>query len=175
MKTKKTLAMEQALLNFNRRKDEAIALEVPFWHTKDIGDGIFKEVGQEEFIDAVSKSSVGFTCYELKVTMSDLHSMAAQTYVGNRNYLVCPINMANKIIEKKDSWLVKYPNVGIMAWNGNEEFEIIKRCRINYNVAINDWITLANGLILKMSRELRNNNIMIERLLRVNKKHQEGA
>lgn len=179
MKTQKTKDMEQALINYSLSRYRPIALEVPFWHTCDIGCGIYQEEGQMEIIDAVSEHQGGFTCYELKVSMTDLHSKTAQSYLGNKNYLVCPRSMAEKIIKTNDSWLEKYPDVGIMAWDGKESFRIIKRCKINYgSLPVNDWKTLAQGMLLKMSEYMSWSRIQINRLRAIsnqNKKHHEGA
>ena len=68
--------------------------------------------------------------------------------------MVCPIDMALKVIQKKDPWLLKYPTVGIMGWDGQNSFRIIKRCKKNH-VANNDWITLAKGMILELSNTMK--------------------
>ena len=95
-----------------------------------------------------------FRSLELKVSITDLHSNAAQTYVGHKNYLVCPIDMAFKIRKNKDPWLAKYPKVGIIGWDGQDSFRIIKRCKENH-VANNDWRTLAKGMILELSNAMK--------------------
>ena len=96
-----------------------------------------------------------YTCLELKVSMNDLHSKAAQTFVGNKNYLVCPLKMAKKIKKCNDPWIEKHPTVGIIAWNGKNQFQVIKHCKINYSLAQNDWTTLAKGMISSLSREMK--------------------
>lgn len=155
MKTQITKQLEQAVVNDAFRKNKHPALEVPFWHTKSIGENIWGRIGQGEFIDAVIEKDGMFTCLELKISMSDLHSNAAQTYVGNRNFLVCPIKMAEKIKVTNDSWLKDNPDIGIIGWDGKDSFKIIKRCKINYSLPANDQTTLAKGMIESMSKELR--------------------
>lgn len=155
MKTATTKQMEQALVRDAFRKNKHSALEVPFWHVKSIGDGIYSRIGQGEFIDAVIEEHSMFTCLELKVSMNDLHSKAAQSYVGNKNYLVCPIKMAEKIKDKRDKWLEDYPTVGIIGWDGKESFKIVKRCKIRYGIPIYDFKNLALGMILSLSKELK--------------------
>lgn len=125
MKTETTKRMEQALIDKYLQQNKHIALEVPFCHTRKTNFG-YGEVGQWEFVDAVSESRGEFTCLELKVSMSDLHSKAAQTFVGNRNYLVCPMKMARKIKDSND-----------------------------YLIPDNDWKQLAKGLISSLSRDVK--------------------
>ena len=159
MKAETTKRMEQALIDKYLQQNKHIALEVPFCHTRKTNFG-YGEVGQWEFVDAVSESRGEFTCLELKVSMSDLHSKAAQTFVGNRNYLVCPMKMARKIKDSNDYWLADHPSVGIMGWDGKTTFRVIKQCKPNYLIPDNDWKQLAKGLISSLSRgvkDMRNN------------------
>lgn len=155
MKTQQTKDMEQALIRDALRKGKHPALEVPYAHTIDIGHGTYWPEGQWEYIDAVIEEQGMFTCLELKVSISDLHSKAAQSYIGSRNYMVCPMDMALKVIQKKDPWLLKYPTVGIMGWDGKDSFRIVKRCKIKYRIPNNDWITLAKGMILQLSNAMK--------------------
>ncbi len=60
-----------------------------------------------------------------------------------------------KVIQKKDPWLLKYPTVGIMGWDGKDSFKVIKRCKIKYRIPNNDWIALAKGMILKLSNYMK--------------------
>lgn len=154
MKTETTKRMEQALIDKYLQQNKHIALEVPFCHTRKTNFG-YGEVGQWEFVDAVSESRGEFTCLELKVSMSDLHSKAAQTFVGNRNYLVCPMKMARKIKDSNDYWLADHPSVGIMGWDGKTTFRVIKQCKPNYLIPDNDWKQLAKGLISSLSRDVK--------------------
>lgn len=155
MKTQQTKDMEQALIRDALRKGKHPALEVPYIHTIDIGHGTYWPEGQWEYIDAVIEQQGMFTCLELKVSISDLHSQAAQSYVGHKNYMVCPIDMAFKIRKNEDPWLLKYPTVGIMGWDGKDSFKVIKRCKIKYRIPNNDWITLAKGMILELSNYMK--------------------
>lgn len=96
MKTQLTKRMEKALIIDALGKAKHPALEVEYWHTKLIGAGIYRPIGQAEYIDAVIEKDGMYTCLELKVSMRDLNSNAAQTFVGNKNYLVCPLKMAKE-------------------------------------------------------------------------------
>lgn len=99
MKTQQTKDMEQALIRDALRKGKHPALEVPYAHTIDIGHGTYWPKGQWEYIDAVIEEQGMFTCLELKVSISDLHSKAAQSYIGSRNYMVCPMDMALNLLK----------------------------------------------------------------------------
>ena len=155
MKTQLTKRMEKALIIDALGKSKHPALEVEYWHTESIGAGIYRPIGQAEYIDAVIEKDGMYTCLELKVSMSDLHSKAAQTFVGNKNYLVCPLKMAKEIKACKDSWLEDHPAVGIIGWDEKKTFKVVKRCKINYSLAQNDWTTLAKGMISSLSKEMK--------------------
>jgi hypothetical protein len=155
MKTQLTKKMEHALVADALKKGKHPALEVQYWHSESIGASTYRPVGQVEYIDAVVEEDGMFSCMEIKVSMQDLHSKAAQTFVGNKNYLVCPMEMAKKIKNSNDPWLKKYPKVGIIGWDGKESFRAIKMCKINYQIPINDWMTLAKGMISSMSKEIK--------------------
>lgn len=88
MKTQQTKDMEQALIRDALRKGKHPALEVPYAHTIDIGHGTYWPEGQWEYIDAVIEEQGMFTCLELKVSISDLHSKAAQSYIGKIKYRI---------------------------------------------------------------------------------------
>lgn len=100
MKTQQTKDMEQALIKDALRKGKHPALEVPYAHTIDIGHRVYWPEGQWEYIDAVIEQQGMFTCLELKVSISDLHSKAAQSYVGHKNYMVCPIKLFQIKVQK---------------------------------------------------------------------------
>ena len=155
MKTQLTKRMEKALIIDALGKSKHPALEVEYWHTESIGAGIYRPIGQAEYIDAVIEKDGMYTCLELKVSMRDLHSKAAQTFVGNKNYLVCPLKMAKEIKKCNDPWIEKHPTVGIIAWNGKNQFQVIKHCKINYSLAQNDWTPLAKGMISSLSKEMK--------------------
>lgn len=155
LKTQKTKDMEKALILKALRQGKHPSLEVEYNHTELIADDTYWPTGKTEYIDAVIEKSGIFTCMELKVSMQDLHSKAAQTFVGNKNYLVCPMEMAKKIKNSNDPWLKKHPKVGIIGWDGKESFRAIKMCKINYQIPINDWMTLAKGMISSMSKEIK--------------------
>ena len=155
MKTQLTKKMEKALIIDALGKSKHPALEVEYWHTESIGAGIYRPIGQAEYIDAVIEKDGMYTCLELKVSMRDLHSKAAQTFVGNKNYLVCPLKMAKEIKACKDSWLEDHPTVGIIGWDEKKTFKVVKRCKINYSLAQNDWTTLAKGMISSLSKEMK--------------------
>ncbi len=155
MKTQLTKKMEQALVSDALCKGKHPALEVEFWHTTPLNGGLYGRVGQVEYIDAVIEENYSFTCLELKVSMSDLHSKAAQSYVGHKNYLVCPIEMAREIKSKRDSWLDDHQSVGIIGWDGKKTFKIVKRCKEKYFLPNDDYRVLARGMIVSLSKEVK--------------------
>lgn len=155
MKTQLTKRMEKALIIDALGKSKHPALEVEYWHTESIGAGIYRPVGQAEYIDAVIEKDGMYTCLELKVSMRDLHSKAAQTFVGNKNYLVCPLKMAKEIKGSNDSWIKSHPAVGIIGWDEKETFKVVKHCQINYSLPRNDWMTLAKGMISSLSNKMK--------------------
>ena len=53
MKTQLTKRMEKALIIDALGKSKHPALEVEYWHTESIGAGIYRPIGQAEYIDAV--------------------------------------------------------------------------------------------------------------------------
>lgn len=147
--------MERALVADALKKGKHPALEVKYWHTESIGAFTYRPVGQVEYIDAVIEKDGMFNCMELKVSMKDLHSKAAQSFVGNKNYLVCPLEMAKRIKTCNDSWLENHPTVGIIGWDEKNTFKVVKRCKIKYLCLKNDWMTLAKGMISSMSKEMK--------------------
>lgn len=155
MKTQLTKKMEHALVADALKKGKHPALEVKYWHTESIGAFTYRPVGQVEYIDAVIEKDGMFNCMELKVSMKDLHSKAAQSFVGNKNYLVCPLEMAKRIKTCNDSWLENHPTVGIIGWDEKNTFKVVKRCKIKYLLPENDWMTLAKGMISSMSKEMK--------------------
>lgn len=155
MKTQLTKKMEHALVADALKKGKHPALEVQYWHSESIGALTYRPVGQVEYIDAVVEEDGMFSCMELKVSMKDLHSKAAQSFVGNKNYLVCPLEMAKKIKTCNDPWLENHPTVGIIGWDGEKTFKVVKRCKINYLLPRKDWMTLAKGMISSMSKEMK--------------------
>lgn len=155
MKTQLTKKMEQALIYDALRKGKHPALEVEFWHTTPLNGGRYGRIGQVEYIDAVIENNYSFTCCELKVSMSDLHSKAAQTFVGHKNYLVCPMQMAKEIKQTQDPWLKDHQSVGIIGWDGKNHFKIIKFCKKKYFLPHDDWRMLARGMIVSLSKEVK--------------------
>ncbi|MGQ0436513.1 hypothetical protein ACT1WK_08110 [Lactobacillus gasseri] len=67
--------------------------------------------------------------------------------------------MARKIKQNNDPWLTNNPTIGIIGWDGENTFKIIRRCKINYSLSKQDWIVLAKGMILRLSNCLKENLI----------------
>ena len=70
--------------------------------------------------------------------------------IGNNS-----LKMAKEIKQCNDPWIEKHPTVGIIAWNGKNQFQVIKHCKINYSLAQNDLTTLAKGMISSLSRDMK--------------------
>lgn len=120
-KTKLTLTIENALIN--RSRDEIGvygALEVT--------------VGKErcDYVEYHTDSS--FTCYEIKVSKSDFNSHNKQTYLGERNYLVAPLKLANEI---KNEHCSNLAGIGIIGYDSKKQlFMTLKKCSkhtVNYS------------------------------------------
>ncbi|NEF99669.1 hypothetical protein FEE30_11960, partial [Lactobacillus murinus] len=90
-KTKQTLEIEQALI---KRTSDLLgcygALEVTIGRA---GPSGYERCDYVEF-----DTSGEIRCYEIKVTMSDLKSKNKLSYLGDKNYLVVPAELADKIL-----------------------------------------------------------------------------
>ena len=91
---------------------------------------------KEVFYDNTRCDLMGFSqhyreliCIELKQSVSDFHSDAALTFVGNRNYYAMPYDIYEKVKEEipKDIGVYVLPRENILA--KNQYMLQIKRCR----------------------------------------------
>lgn len=134
-KNKETRAIEHALVKHTARIPSASgALEVTLnWtmHAKDYDRVDYIEIVDHEI-----------ACYEIKVSMSDLESDNVLSFVGNKNYLVVPLSMANNIVlqqEKHDGTKLNkiihqlwWRGIGIIGVNLDDlSIHYIKRCKKN--------------------------------------------
>lgn len=149
MKTEETQQMEQGLVEYCLQRNEAIGLEVPYIQQIKTSAGLYKGVGQWEYVDAVSYSDDLFTCYELKVSLSDFHSKAKQSYHGNRNFLVVPDRLVDSVKSELDK------DVGILSWSGKSQFKIVKHSKIDYQLDEATTSFLALSLIDSMKKMLK--------------------
>ena len=110
MKTRQTIEIERALV---RRTQEKVGcygvLEVTIGHIAG-GKGYDR-------CDYVEFDTAGLiTCYEVKVTLSDLVSNNKLSYVGDKNYLVVPEKLANEIEEIN----YNFGGVGLIVFDGEK-------------------------------------------------------
>lgn len=110
MKTRQTIEIERALV---RRTQEKVGcygvLEVTIGH---IAGG--KGYDRCDYVEFDTAGSI--TCYEVKVTLSDLVSNNKLSYVGDKNYLVVPEKLANKIEEIN----YNFGGVGLIVFDGEK-------------------------------------------------------
>lgn len=149
MKTEETKQMEQGLVKYCLQRNEAVGLEVPYIKQIKTSAGLYGSVGQWEYIDAVSCKNNLFTCYELKVSLNDFHSKAKQSYHGNRNFLVVPEQLVDSVKNELDK------DVGILAWNGESQFRIAKKSKIDYQLTEATTRFLALSLIDSMKKMMK--------------------
>ena len=111
-KTKETIAIKHALNDMCRKKRIYGCEEVTIGFPND-GHG-------NEIVDFMSMDSKGILrCYEIKISLSDLHSNAKKSWYGNYNYLV----VSSELYKKVKTWIDEIPNhIGIsvyeLSWNG---------------------------------------------------------
>lgn len=116
MKTRETLALEDALDKRSSERRE--------YGCKEVTIGFKKDHHGDEIVDYMSMDSDGvFKCYELKVTLSDLKSDAKKSWYGDFNYLV-----VSKTLYAKNPIFENYipPYVGILV---GEELSIKKKAK----------------------------------------------
>lgn len=134
METKETLAIKKALL---KRTNKKLGLY-----------GAFEVTVGNERCDYVEYDGHDFTCYEIKISWSDLNSKNKQTYLGKRNYLVVPIKLAQKI--KQNHYGLG--GTGLIQYYDNN-FTIVKKCSI-HNVTFATNANLLDGFAKAASRDL---------------------
>jgi len=98
MKTEQTLDLERKIWKATHRQGAFGCFEVTI--------GWF---GSER-VDYMTYNAKGeFRCYEIKVTKSDFHSKAANTFIGHYNYYVMPPELYNEVKNEIP------PHVGVYA------------------------------------------------------------
>lgn len=134
METTETLAIKKALL---KRTSKKLGLY-----------GAFEVTVNNERCDYVEYDGRDFTCYEIKISWSDLNSKNKQTYLGKRNYLVVPTDLAHKI--KQNHYGLG--GTGLISYENNN-FTIVKKCSI-HNVTFATNANLLDGFAKAASRDL---------------------
>lgn len=138
MKTKETLAIEQALFN------EYCGPWQFGVHEVTIG------LGGSERVDFLTISTHDVVrCFEIKVSKSDLNSKAKLSFCGNYNYLVAPKEIGLLALESEiiPSW------VGVMVFSPQEELEIL-RAPAYKEINAEALSVIKSSLIRSMSREI---------------------
>ncbi|WP_300999344.1 hypothetical protein [Lactobacillus taiwanensis] len=141
MKTQETLEIESALV---RRTQEKIGcygvLEVTIGH---IAGG--KGYDRCDYIEFDTAGLI--ICYEIKVTLPDLMSNNKLSYVGDKNYLVVPEELAKKLEE------IDYNlgGTGLIIFNG--EKLVLKKRASKKVVGIGEKAELLEGIAKAACRD----------------------
>ena len=109
-----------------------------------------------ERVDYLELNTKGdFTCYEIKVSLSDYLSKNKLSYVGNKNYLVAPKELAHKIKNEYNTH-----SHGIIAYDEKmsltQRFEVIKRAS-NHTIGLGEKIELLESFAKSASRDVMKN------------------
>lgn len=103
MKTKETLALERAIMEYTRKTGVFGCLEVTI--------GFF---GRQR-VDYMTYDTKGdFRCYEIKVSVADFHSDAELSFVGNYNYLLTTRKVYDKVKDEIER-SPKFRGVGVIV------------------------------------------------------------
>lgn len=142
MKTELTKKIEMALIQATRTKKGVYgALEVTPTNTS-------YGAGYERCDYVTFSSNSEIICYEIKVSMSDFKSKNKQTYLGDKNYLVVPKELVDKI---KGSGLLR-GGIGVISYD-NYQLKVEKRCS-RKNVNISERVALLEGIARAACRDL---------------------
>ena len=142
-KTKETIAIEHALNDMCRKKRIYGCEEVTIGFPND-GHG-------NEIVDFMSMDSKGILrCYEIKISLADLHSNAKLSWYGNYNYLV----VSSELYKKVKTWIDEIPNhIGIsvyeLSWNGMDI--VNKRRPIRRVLSPEQQLMVKNGFIRSLT------------------------
>ncbi len=140
MKTQQTIEIERALV---RRTQEKVgcygALEVTIGRA---GSSGYERCDYVEF-----DTSGEIRCYEIKVTMSDLKSKNKLSYLGDKNYLVVPAELADEILNNH----CNLGGVGLIAFDG-KSFKSLTRAS-KRNVSIGERVELLEGIAKSACRD----------------------
>lgn len=141
MKTRQTIEIERALV---RRTQEKVGcygvLEVTIGHI--VGGKGYDRCDYVEFDTAGL-----ITCYEVKVTLSDLMSNNKLSYVGDKNYLVVTGELADKIEE------INYNlgGTGLIIFNG--ENLVLRKKSSKKVIGIGEKTELLEGIAKAACRD----------------------
>lgn len=157
MKTEKTLRLEKAI------KNKFCDYEQFGVHEVTIGFG-----GREraDFVTITTDDIV--SCFEIKVSKSDLNSKAKLTFCGHYNYLVAPYAVAKEALEKLPEW------VGVLY---DEDLKIL-RAPQPMSISAEALSVIKSSLIRSMYREINKSdptkyNIISRELAQSKKKLKE--
>lgn len=128
MKTEETKKIEQILIRNCFGANPALAY---MYGTTEVTLSKFGITNGKEIVDFlgyIPKDNT-FKCYEIKVSMADLHSGAKLSWYGNWNYLVISSKLYGK--QSLEQWKNEVPDhVGIIVADTElETTTIIKRCK----------------------------------------------
>lgn len=136
MKTDETVKLENALMRMTQEKRSFGVPEVTIgWYGK-------------KRVDFMETSTKGFvSCYEIKVTKSDFHSIHGHNFVGNFNYYVMPRKLWNEVKNEIPA------DIGVMV---GESLEVVKRSKKKF-LQTSEMSKLRMYLLRSMSREVKKN------------------
>lgn len=141
MKTQRTIGIERALVRRTQEKMGCYGvLEVTIGHI--VGGKGYDRCDYVEFDTAGL-----ITCYEIKVTLSDLMSTNKLSYVGDKNYLVVSKNLANEI-EKINYNL---GGVGLIVFDGKNL--VLKKKSSKKVIGIGEKTELLEGIAKAACRD----------------------
>lgn len=158
-KSKKTLEIEQALVNRTREKTNCYGvLEVTIGHIAG-GKGYDR-------CDYVEFDTSGLTtCYEIKVSFVDLLSKNKLSYVGDKNYLVVTKELADRIENSN----YNLGGVGLIVFN-NGNLSIVKKAS-KKTIGIGEKAELLEGIAKAGCRDATKYYVYKERIKdRINRK-----
>jgi len=126
MERKETLELKQAL--------EKDSIYLRRYGCPEITIGFPSQGYGNEVVDFMTMDSKGiFRCYEIKVTVEDLHSNAKKSWHGHYNYLVVSEELYNQI----DDWAFLPDHIGIIVGypyktHGGRYLENVRKCKKQY-------------------------------------------
>lgn len=134
MKTEETKCLEMAIWDATNKQGVFGCFEVTIgWYGK-------------ERVDYMTYDTKGtFRCYEIKVTKSDFHSPCHNSFLGNYNYYVLPIELYENVINEIPEW------VGVYVSKGGRNVYSVKKAKRR---PVEDPDTLKDSMIRSMSREI---------------------
>lgn len=148
MKTALTSQIEYDLI---RRTKSTLGLYGAFEVT--IGHVGRKGYERVDYLELNTKGD--FTCYEIKVSLSDYLSKNKLSYVGNKNYLVAPKELAHKIKNEYNTH-----SHGIIAYDEKmpltQRFKVIQRAS-NHTIGLGEKIELLESFAKSASRDVMKN------------------